>query len=157
MGDSIVIIVDGVQSRLNVVRREPDGSWATTDYPLPGQRRAMPERGRAFLEAEMVDWALDDSPRLDEIVIPDSVTAWAGVEVAPDGDLWLLKGGPYLEDGPSAQQWVKWSFDAGIVDTLTAPSGDEVLWFGSDYIVTRRKGDLDVESLRLYRLISTGQ
>ena len=92
---------------------------------------------------------------LTALPAPRTAPTFSTLRVGPDGDLWVSDfRPPWAEADPST--WSVFDPEGRWLGTVSVPAGLDVYEVGRDYLLGRRKDDLGVEHVELYRLSRKG-
>lgn len=156
LGDSLLVVVDGMESEATLYRVMPEGLERARDRTLPGRPHALTEQDRNAAEAWYY-WRFNidrDESRITEVVVPfESWSAWTLVRGDDAGGVWLRRGGPQRMDQRVGEHWVRWSLEEDSFRELQLPAQVEALAFRHGYVVALRRGAFGVEYLQLYRIM----
>lgn len=83
----------------------------------------------------------------DERPVADQFPAFTGIRLGPGGRIWL-RAYPRPGVGP-AQEWFSFESDGRLSCSLTVDA-DEVLEFGTDYVLVLHRDELGVERVQLF-------
>jgi hypothetical protein len=78
--------------------------------------------------------------------------AYDDLRVDQDGRLWVRS---FLRPGDSSRQWIIFGENGRRIGELTLPENTSLLDSGLDYVLVVEAGDLDVATVRLYRLVTS--
>lgn len=124
--------------------------WEDEDRTVtPEVLEAARERERARREAEGSSTELIEMFLSDDRPAEDRYPAYASARFGIDGAIWLNQYDLAEVGGSSA--WVRFDADGVAQCTLTLPDGSAVQEFGSDYVLLKRRNELDVERIELHR------
>ena len=87
---------------------------------------------------------------LNEMPFPDSMPAFAGLEVDPVGNLWVEE---YRRPGDDLPRWTIFDPTGTMLGTIALPERFALFQVGSDFVLGKWQDELDVEHVRLYELI----
>lgn len=154
IGDSLLVLVDGIQSEVSLYLLASGGLEKIRERPLPGARKALTAADReAAAEAYFRKYDLDPGhTSIRRFVLPDYWSAWTRVRGDDEGGLWLRRGGPELVDPSLGEHWVRWDLADDSFRELQIPPGVEILQFGERHAVGLRRDDWGVEYLLLYEI-----
>lgn len=85
----------------------------------------------------------------------DRLPAWQRVLADPDGRIWLERPVCPLRGGDDVFEVV--GVDGQLLGSVTIPEGMSVLAARGDNVLVRRMGELDVQHVEMYRLMTTEQ
>jgi hypothetical protein len=100
---------------------------------------AMPEDARA----ERARW-------LETLSMPTTIPAYNRVEVDAIGRIWVEE---YRRPGMTRRSWSLYDDGGSYLGDVVAPPDMEVTDMGADFLVGRRRNDLDVEQVVVYDLL----
>lgn len=156
LGDSVLVVVNGVDSRAVLYAIGSSGLRLLREQDLPGERQPLSDRDRQ----RAVEWyywrtGVDPSESTIEefVIVAARWPAWSLVRGDNLGDIWLRRGGPQRVDRSAGEVWVRWSLTSNEFQELHVPAGVEVLQFGQGYAVGVRRDDLGVEKLVLFGIV----
>lgn len=89
-----------------------------------------------------------------ETTIPETMPAFSSLKVDPRGFLWV---GRYRPPGETVPAYDVIDPAGSLVAEVSLPVGNRILQIGADFILTRHRDDLDVESVRLFSLERPGR
>lgn len=144
---------DGVLERL-VRRTDVPATVVTSDilerYVDAQYERTVAARPEQAPPRSRVRSQIFDIPR-----VPTLPAYGEMLHVDAAGDLWVREfTPPWQEDAPS--QWAVFDPDGRWLGTVSTPAGLEVHEIGDDYVLGVARDELDVERVRLHRLITPG-
>ena len=154
LGDSALVVVNGVTSRATIFALESTGLRKVVDQALPGRRRRLDERDRQTA----IDWyywrvGIDSSDStIEEFVLPEWWSAWTAVRSDEAGKVWIRRGGASYVDRSAGEVWLRWVPPSTDFRELRLPPGVEAIQFGEGHVVGVRRDSLGVEYLALYRI-----
>lgn len=154
MGDSLLVLVDGVGSEGSLFLLTEDGLEEVRQRSLPGTRQRLTEADReAAANAYFRKYDVDPAhTSIRRFVLPEYWSAWTRVRGDEKGGVWLRRGGPELVDPSRGEQWVRWDLADDEFRELDMPPGVEILQFGEGHAVGLRRDEWGVEYLVLYRI-----
>lgn len=154
VGDSLLVVVDGVVSRARVYRATPHGFEKVRERSLPGERIRLSDRDREAAIAWYYRRVNVDPPEstIVDFVVPEWWPAWTVVRADDQDGVWIRRGGAWRVDPDSGERWVRWSLRNDDIQEVELPVGVEALQFREAHLVGLRKGEFGVESLVLYRI-----
>jgi hypothetical protein len=155
VGDSLVVLVDGVGMKLSATRITPSGLVESIEHVLPGASVPLTADDRDAA-IRWLNWKFDVDPGESppaEVVVPDRWSAWTSVHGDEAGKMWLRKGGPSHVNPESGERWVRWSLDAGYAGEIQLPAGVEALRFREGHLVAMRKGEFGIPYLLLFEVV----
>lgn len=88
--------------------------------------------------------------RYREMQTPRTMPAYATLEVARDGHLWIRRHAGPRDEGPAL--WDVFEPEGSWLGTVPLPEGLRVLEIGEAYVLGSWRDELDVERVRLHRL-----
>lgn len=123
---------------------------------LPGVRRRVGEEDIARFRTEQLERAEREGTRrrmermLSEMPYPETMPLYEDLEVDASGNLWVAD---YRAAPDEESLWRVFSRDGEYLGVVAMPDGFEPFQIGSDFLLGRWVGDLDVEHIHLYRLV----
>lgn len=154
LGDSLIVYVDGLESRITLFSRTESGLKAVKERGLPGSPRPLSQRE----QDELVDHLIRNGPPeygRREYRVPELVSVWTSVNASADGIVWLRRGGTG-DLFSSGETWVAWSLAEGMMGELTLPLGVNLLDVERSFLIAKRRGEFDELYLRLLRIEGLG-
>jgi hypothetical protein len=154
LGDSLIVFVDGHESRMTAYSRTESGLRAEDTQRLPGQ----PVRLSQGEQDDLVNRLIQNGPAeyaRREYRVPELVPVWTSVRASAEGTVWLRRGGTGGLFG-SGETWVAWSLTEGMIGELTLSPGVHVLDVEGDLLIAKRRGEFDELYLQLFRIEGTG-
>jgi 6-bladed beta-propeller len=94
-------------------------------------------------------WRPRQERMLSEMPIPSTRPAFDGLQVDPDGNLWVAESVVSSDD---PETWIVFAPDGTMLGAVTTPRGLSVREVGRDYVLGVARDDLDVEHVRMYVL-----
>lgn len=144
-----VDVVDPRGGAVMSIRRLVEPRPATRDELARAREEAAEGRERTRSEmARMAGTALPE-PADDEVPARSTLPAFDRVLVDARGFLWVRD---YLVGSADAPRWSVFDAEGRWIATVRTPAGVEVYQVGDDWILGRGRDELDVESVRMYRL-----
>lgn len=151
LGDSVVVVLDGLEGRLDV---RPSGS--TMEGPPPGRlvlphraERASPEDRQLLIELGLGD-ILSDS-RTSDPRAPEVLSGWTALEAGSQGTVWARRGGSEALRR-TAEEWWRFALDESRAPVvLRLPDGARALHFRDGWVVGVRTTEVGEERLVLLR------
>jgi hypothetical protein len=138
-----------------IVRHAPDGSvQLSIRRPVPN-RPVTPADMDRHREQQLA--ATRDPARRSEfdamlrsISAPETMPAYAEIRADAEGSLWVRETADGT-DGPAA--WSVFTAEGRLLGTVALPERFRVTEIGTDYVLGTWRDDLDVQYVRLYRLV----
>ncbi len=86
-----------------------------------------------------------------ELEFPDTKPAYGAIKVDALGNLWVAEfsHGHYDRSGI----WTVFDADGVMLGTVELPTGGRIADIGEDYLLGAWRSELDVEQVKMYRLI----
>jgi hypothetical protein len=103
----------------------------------------------ATADAEDENQARQTRESFEEMPLPDFMPAFADLEAAALGYLWIEE---YSARADAPPAYTILDPDGGLVGSLTLPREVTVLEIGADYLLGLYRDELEVEYVQLYRL-----
>lgn len=152
--DGDIMAASGVQPE---VRRYAANGTLEAIYriladPTPLNRAAFD----SIAEAESSNWrerAPDARRIFGRMDVPTHQPWFDAVQVGTDGRIWARRFVPHHQ---AARSWIVFDTTGAALGTLDMPARFDVFEFGADYVLGRWRDDLDVQHLRLHRLVPAG-
>lgn len=89
--------------------------------------------------------------RLNDLEFPETMPAFGSVKVDALGCIWVAEYSLGREDREG--RWTVFDTDGRMLGVVEVPRGGILTDIGKDYLIGRWRTDLDVEQVRMYRLI----
>lgn len=146
-GQSDAFRIDGLDPRGTPVMsiRRPGELRTPSRDELSRTRAAAEQAGQNQARSA----GLAAIPRTEPLPARPTVPAFDRMVVDQQGNLWVREFVLHLGDAP---RWSVFDPQGRLVSTAQTPAGVEVYQIGPDWILGRGLDDLDVESVRVYRL-----
>jgi len=151
-GDSLVVILDGMVPELRILRFTDEATPSVRTIPLPGDPVPLSaEHEQVLIEREDRLWT-DFGLSIDDFRVPESWSAWTGVELEPAGaGVWIRAGGPHL--GENEEEWRRFDLSSGSLGGgIVLPPGVRAIAFTPTYLAAVREDQLEVQYLQFYRI-----
>ncbi len=91
---------------------------------------------------------------LNEMPFPETMPAHAGILVDEAGNLWV---GEYRRPGDDQPRWNVFDPEGHWLGTVDTPPRFAIDQIGDDFVLGRYRDELDVEYVRLYKLIKPAE
>jgi hypothetical protein len=88
----------------------------------------------------------------ESIPPPETVPPYDALLTDVEGNLWVER---YRRPSEAQHAWTVFDNDGTMLGTVDVPGGFSPLEIGTDYVLGRHMDQLDVEQVRLYRLIKS--
>ncbi|HEV2736234.1 MAG TPA: 6-bladed beta-propeller [Longimicrobiaceae bacterium] len=137
-GEIVVYAPDGTRSR---GLRSPHAPWAISESDVARYKEERLERVAASDRRKETEAMLAEAP------FPKKSPSFGGMAVDPDGNVWVQE---YPRPGQAEVAWTVLGRDGRTVARIQLPRALEVYEVGNDYVLGRRRDDLDVEHVELY-------
>lgn len=137
-GEIVVYAPDGTRSR---TLRSPHAPWTISESDVARFKEERLERVAASDRRQEIEAMLAEAP------FPKQSPAFGAMAVDPEGNVWVQE---YPRPGQAEVAWAVLGPDGQPVARIQLPRALEVYEVGRDYVVGRRRDDLDVEHVELY-------
>ncbi|MEQ9570242.1 MAG: 6-bladed beta-propeller [Longimicrobiales bacterium] len=151
LGDSLVVVLDGMRGSIEVTRADGvAGQAAARSLDLPYGAESVSARSRELLIELGVGDIIDD-PRTSDPRAPNALSGWTALEAGARSTVWARRGGAAAIQG-RREEW--WRFDLRRVGeplVLRLPAGLRAIHFGDGVLVGVRQSALGEDRLVLLR------
>ncbi len=153
LGDSSVVIVDGLGGTLTVARLAESDLDTISQIELPEKGGPTTEDDERQLRDYVEQW--HETMHWDELYVPAVTSAWVAMVLDGDSAVWVKRYG-LLDDVP--ETWIRMRFDQpGVFQRFTFPAGVAVMNVHANQVVAVRKGEYDEDYLQLYQVEPWGR
>lgn len=129
--------------RLEVVMRRQHASKLVTDADIEAYKADALER------IDNDNFRRQTEQLFQEMPIPSTMPAFAGIIVDELGDLWVAD---YTAPGAATRSWTVFDADGRMLGSFDLPGDLNVYQIGDDFILGLWRDELDVQHVRVYRL-----
>jgi hypothetical protein len=88
--------------------------------------------------------------RLRDMPMPEQFPAYTDLRVDPEGNLWVQR---FLRPGDDRNLWTVFAADGAMLGDIEIPTDLEITEIGADYVLGVSTDEMDVERVRLHRLL----
>jgi hypothetical protein len=82
--------------------------------------------------------------------MPEQFPAYTDLRVDPEGNLWVQR---FLRPGDDRNLWTVFAADGAMLGDIEIPTDLEITEIGADYVLGVSTDEMDVERVRLHRLL----
>lgn len=154
LGDTMVVIVDGVAGELLFMSLDSGGPTLSSSVPLGSAGGPISTDEEEWILRRTVE-TLGSLPPMwdDELKAPANWSAWTAVVDGGDGSVWVREGGREHAFDGGREVWHHLDLPSGrTTGRVTLDADVRLLAVRDDLALTVRVDDLDVETLQLRRI-----
>jgi hypothetical protein len=152
--DSLTYVAEGETFEFRVF--SADGTLGQI-VRLPEYDLRVPEAVRDSLKAAMLDQELPPQlrPTMEAMAnsIPTRRPAYSGLAVDPSGCVWVQEFTLNVADSQQPRRWLVFDPSGSWMGAVELPANFDLFQVGEDYVLGRFRDEMDVETIRLLRLL----
>ncbi|MEX0691331.1 MAG: hypothetical protein WD043_05765 [Gemmatimonadales bacterium] len=145
--------VAGTQDRFELRRYSLSGNLVAIIQVMRANTPVTPSDIAAFKQGVLEGFVQGDPQRirreLDGLPYPQEMPAFGRILMDDVGHLWVQEQG----SGDEQPRWVVFDVSDRMLGTVETPKGLAIRQIGGDFVLGVASNDLDVEHIRMYRLV----